>query len=101
MRISDWSSDVCSSDLAAASAAPKEVQARIEAAFDGGKAVDVALFGRMLADMTEKNQNAACQVAHAISTHAVEREFDFYTAVDDLKPDDNAGADLIDRKSIV
>src|SRR3546814_4229099 len=72
---------------AAASAAPKEVQARIEAAFDGGKAVDVALFGRMLADMPEKNQNAACQVAHAISTHAVEREFDFYTAVDDLKPD--------------
>jgi len=60
--------------------------------FDGGKAVDVALFGRMLADMPEKNQNAACQVAHAISTHAVEREFDFYTAVDDLKPEDTAGA---------
>jgi len=62
---------------------------------DGGKAVDVALFGRMLADMPEKNQYAACQVAHAISTHAVEREFDFYTAVDDLKPDDTAGADMI------
>jgi CRISPR system Cascade subunit CasC len=63
--------------------------------FDGGKAVDVALFGRMLADMPEKNQNAACQVAHAISTHAVEREFDFYTAVDDRKPDDTAGADMM------
>lgn len=62
---------------------------------DGGKAVDLALFGRMLADMPEKNQNAACQVAHAISTHAVEREFDFYTAVDDLKPEDTAGADMI------
>jgi len=80
---------------AAASAAPKEVQVRIEAAFNGGKAVDVALFGRMLADMPEKNQNAACQVAHAISTHAVEREFDFYTAVDDLKPEDTAGADMM------
>jgi len=80
---------------AAANAAPKEVQARIEAAFNGGKAVDVALFGRMLADMPEKNQNAACQVAHAISTHAVEREFDFYTAVDDLKPEDTAGADMM------
>jgi CRISPR system Cascade subunit CasC len=57
--------------------------------------VDVALFGRMLAVMPEKNQNAACQVAHAISTHAVEREFDFYTAVDDLKPEDTAGADMI------
>jgi CRISPR system Cascade subunit CasC len=80
---------------AAANAAPKHVQVRIEAAFNGGKAVDVALFGRMLADMPEKNQNAACQVAHAISTHAVEREFDFYTAVDDLKPDDTAGADMM------
>lgn len=80
---------------AAAKSAPKEVQARIEAAFNGGKAVDVALFGRMLADMPEKNQNAACQVAHAISTHVVEREFDFYTAVDDLKPEDTAGADMM------
>ncbi|MDD3608712.1 MAG: type I-E CRISPR-associated protein Cas7/Cse4/CasC [Halothiobacillaceae bacterium] len=80
---------------AAAKSAPKEVQARIESAFNGGKAVDVALFGRMLADMPEKNQNAACQVAHAISTHAVEREFDFYTAVDDLKPEDTAGADMM------
>lgn len=80
---------------AAASAAPKEVQERIDAIFNGGKAVDVALFGRMLADMPEKNQNAACQVAHAISTHSVEREFDFYTAVDDLKPEDTTGADMM------
>jgi CRISPR system Cascade subunit CasC len=80
---------------AAASSAPKEIQERIESIFNGGKAVDVALFGRMLADMPEKNQNAACQVAHAISTHAVEREFDFYTAVDDLKPSDTAGADMM------
>jgi CRISPR system Cascade subunit CasC len=57
--------------------------------------VDVALFGRMLAVMPEKNQFAACQVAHAISTHAIEREFDFYTAVDDLKPEDTAGADMM------
>ena len=79
----------------AAGSAPKEVKDQIEAIFNGGKAVDVALFGRMLADMPENNQNAACQVAHAISTHAVEREFDFYTAVDDLKPQDTAGADMM------
>lgn len=78
-----------------AGSAPKEVKDLIEAVFNGGKAVDVALFGRMLADMPEKNQYAACQVAHAISTHAVEREFDFYTAVDDLKPEDTAGADMM------
>lgn len=80
---------------AAAGSAPKEVQDHITAIFNGGKAVDVAMFGRMLADMPEKSQHAACQVAHAISTHAVEREFDFYTAVDDLKPEDTSGADMM------
>jgi CRISPR system Cascade subunit CasC len=79
----------------AAQGADPELKKALERVFDGGKALDVALFGRMLADMPEKNQNAACQVAHAISTHAVEREFDFYTAVDDLKPEDTAGADMM------
>ena len=51
----------------------------------GGKAADLALFGRMLADLPTKNIDAACQVAHAISTHKVGVEFDFYTAMDDLK----------------
>jgi CRISPR system Cascade subunit CasC len=71
------------------------VREALEQVLNGGKAVDVALFGRMLADLPEKNQHAACQVAHAISTHAVEREFDFYTAVDDLKPEDSSGADMM------
>lgn len=79
----------------AAQAADPELKKALDKIFDGGKAVDVALFGRMLADMPAKNQDAACQVAHAISTHAVEREFDFYTAVDDRKPDDNSGADMM------
>jgi CRISPR system Cascade subunit CasC len=76
-----------------------EVVQNLNDAIDGENksrlSVDVALFGRMLAVMPEKNQHAACQVAHAISTHAVEREFDYYTAVDDLKPEDTAGADMI------
>lgn len=80
---------------AAKEAVPDEIKKALSSVLDGGKALDVALFGRMLADLPEKNQDAACQVAHAISTHAVEREFDFYTAVDDLKPDDNAGADML------
>mgnify|MGYP001315919693 CR=1 FL=1 len=79
----------------AAQGADPELKKALDRVFNGGKAVDVALFGRMLADMPEKNQHAACQVAHAISTHAVEREFDFYTAVDDLKPEDTAGADMM------
>lgn len=79
----------------AAQSADPELKKALDKVFNGGKALDVALFGRMLADMPEKNQNAACQVAHAISTHSVEREFDFYTAVDDLKPEDTAGADMM------
>lgn len=79
----------------AAQNADPELKKALDKVFNGGKAVDVALFGRMLADMPEKNQNAACQVAHTISTHSVEREFDFYTAVDDLKPEDTAGADMM------
>lgn len=79
----------------AAQNADPELKKALDEVFNGGKALDVALFGRMLADMPKKNQHAACQVAHAISTHAVEREFDFYTAVDDLKPEDTAGADMM------
>lgn len=79
----------------AARSADPELKEAIEKILDGGKALDVALFGRMLADMPEKSQNASCQVAHAISTHTAHREFDFYTAVDDLKPEDTAGADMM------
>ena len=47
-------------------------------------AVDIALFGRMLASAPEFNVDAACQVAHAISVHQVTIEDDYFTAVDDL-----------------
>jgi CRISPR system Cascade subunit CasC len=51
----------------------------------GAKAVDIALFGRMLTDAPEGGRvDAAAQVAHALSTHAVDTEFDYFTAVDDL-----------------
>jgi CRISPR system Cascade subunit CasC len=79
----------------AAKDASPELKKALEKVFNGGKSLDVALFGRMLADMPENNQDAACQVAHAISTHTVDREFDFYTAVDDLKPEDSSGADMM------
>jgi len=68
----------------------------VEKLLDGGKAADLALFGRMLADLPENNVDAACQVAHAISTNKIHTtEMDYFTAVDDLKPDDTAGADMI------
>jgi CRISPR system Cascade subunit CasC len=66
-----------------------------KAKLDGKKAADLALFGRMLADIQEQSVDAAAQVAHAISTHRVSVEFDYYTAVDDRQPADNAGADMV------
>jgi CRISPR system Cascade subunit CasC len=47
--------------------------------------VDIALFGRMVADGADINVDAAAQVAHAISVHQVDNESDYYTAVDDYK----------------
>ncbi|MCB2055892.1 MAG: type I-E CRISPR-associated protein Cas7/Cse4/CasC [Geminicoccaceae bacterium] len=59
-------------------------------------AVDIAMFGRMLADDPDYNREAAVQVAHAITTHKVIVEDDYYTAVDDLKkPTEGAGAEFI------
>ncbi len=58
-------------------------------------APDIALFGRMLAEKPDLNLDAACQVAHAISTHRVSMDLDYYTAVDDLQQDDETGAGMI------
>jgi CRISPR system Cascade subunit CasC len=64
-----------------------------KAALRANTGVDVALFGRMVADDPQLNTEACCQVAHSISTHQVDNEFDYYTAVDDLRsPEDEKGA---------
>lgn len=62
--------------------------------------VDIALFGRMITSEAFLDVQASAQVAHAISTHAVKHEFDFFTAVDDLARTDGAvkedqGADML------
>ncbi len=58
-------------------------------------APDIAMFGRMLADAPILSMDAACQVAHAISTHQAVTDFDYFTAVDDLQPEDTSGASMI------
>jgi CRISPR system Cascade subunit CasC len=50
--------------------------------------VDIGLFGRMLTSLPEIDIDAACQVAHVISTNKLKSEFDFFTAVDDLNTSD-------------
>ena len=71
----------------------KAAAAKLQAA---RHSADIALFGRMLAEKPEGNVDAACQVAHAISTHAVNLETDFYTAVDDLSEErEETGAGML------
>ncbi len=55
------------------------------------RSVDVAMFGRMTTSVAFEDMHAAVQVAHAFSTHAVEEEFDYFTAVDDLTHTTGAG----------
>lgn len=81
---------------AAKDAVPKDVAKAIEQVLeDSSKTPDLALFGRMIADNPDWNVDAACQVAHALSTNRVSVEFDFYTAVDDFRPSDNQGSDMM------
>ena len=63
---------------------PKETKAALETALLSS---DIALFGRMLADHPNLKVEAASQVAHPISTHQVNPETDFFSAVDDLTQD--------------
>jgi len=67
----------------------------IDILLDARQAADIALFGRMIADIANQNVDASCQVAHALSTNRVEMEFDFYTAVDEFAPPDNQGAGMM------
>ena len=48
-------------------------------------ALDIALFGRMVAKAAEMNVEAAASFSHAISTHKVSNEVEFFTALDDLQ----------------
>lgn len=70
----------------------KKYKPRLENALKENPSVDILLFGRMAASNPTLNFDAAAQVAHSISTHAISNEYDYFTAVDDCSPEDNAGA---------
>jgi CRISPR system Cascade subunit CasC len=72
--------------------ADPDITRRLRAA---GLSPDIGLFGRMLAELPGMNVDAAAQVAHAISTHRVDMDMDFYTAVDDLNPESETGAGMM------
>jgi CRISPR system Cascade subunit CasC len=58
--------------------------------------VDIAMFGRMVADDATYNVDASVQVGHALGIHESEPEFDYFTAVDDAVEDNQeTGAGMI------
>ena len=69
------------------------------AALPGG--LVAALFGRMVTSDPAANIEAPVHVAHAFTVHAAETEGDYFTAVDDLKKDeDDSGADTIQETEL-
>lgn len=80
--------------LAAAYAETKDVKKAIKALKPEHlkDAADIALFGRMVAADHSLTLEGAAMFSHALSTHKVDNEIDFFTAVDDLNPADESGS---------
>ena len=57
-------------------------------------AADISLFGRMVANDHSLTVEAASMFSHALSTHKVDNEIDFFAAVDDLQPKEESGAGM-------
>ncbi|MFC9064257.1 type I-E CRISPR-associated protein Cas7/Cse4/CasC [Streptomyces harbinensis] len=91
--VQDRAAELAALDDADLAAEVKQLPVR--EAFRAGHPIDVALFGRMVADIPALNVDAAVQVAHALSTHTTELEFDYYTAVDDENEKEETGAGMI------
>lgn len=81
----------------------KILKTPIEKAFRGEKkdtkslpkdAADIALFGRMVANDHSLTVEAVSMFSHALSTHKVDNEIDFFSAVDDLQPKEESGAGM-------
>ena len=66
------------------------------AIIDANHSIDIAMFGRMVADDASYNVDASVQVAHALAIHESEIDFDYFTAVDDVAEDEEeTGAGMI------
>ncbi|WP_217230764.1 type I-E CRISPR-associated protein Cas7/Cse4/CasC [Streptomyces anulatus] len=73
----------------------------IKQAASSRDAVDIALFGRMIATGDNLTVDAAVQVAHALAVHRTPVESDFFTAVDDLASGDDHGVGMIGQREFL
>ena len=72
---------------------PKIMKKAGKKGFENLDGLDIALFGRMVANAIDLKVEAASSFSHAITTHRISSSVDFFTAVDDYMEDsDNAGS---------
>lgn len=81
-------------EIEAENISDKELKSKVKEALQKTPSKDILLFGRMVASDPSLNFDAACQVAHALSTHAVQTDFDFFTAIDDCAVSGEGAAHL-------
>lgn len=82
--------------LAKAFAETKDIKKSLKAvdATSLKDATDISIFGRMVANDHSLTVEAASMFSHALSTHKVDNEIDFFSAVDDLQPKEDSGAGM-------
>ncbi len=84
----------CGGDVAKFNNVPASEMSEAAGKIEHSVSPDISLFGRMVTDPYKlappatPSVESALQVAHAISTHQVEAEYDFFTAVDDVVEED-------------
>ena len=86
----------CAAGLQDVSKVKTAVKNKKSQEFASKDTVDISLFGRMVATDPGLNVDASVQVAHAIGIGKMNPEFDYFTALDDCSPEDNAGAAMIE-----
>jgi len=67
----------------------KEHNMALKGGFKHVDGLDIALFGRMAAQAPILNVEASASFSHAISTHRIANEIDFFTALDDYRSEEN------------
>lgn len=76
---------------------PKELQKEVAKACKSAAlkdAADIAIFGRMVASDHSLTLEGAGLFSHALSTHKADNDIDFFSAVDELQPVEQAGAGM-------
>lgn len=74
----------------------KEMKKELVQAMQNGNSVDLALFGRMVADNKTLGVEGCMSVGQIIGVSELIRQDDFYTAVDELNPRQDGGAGMMD-----